>query len=57
MLEYPLFYLVALGVVVVSALAVPLAHSSRLPLSALTGVGTGSVLLAAALISLTTLAP
>jgi len=57
MLEYPLFYLVAAGVVVAAVVGVPVARSAELPLSAVTGVGTGSVLLAAALFSLATVVP
>jgi hypothetical protein len=51
LLEYPLLYPVALAVVVVAVAAVPLARSRDLAISAVTGVGTGSVLLLAAFIS------
>jgi hypothetical protein len=54
LLDYSLLYVVAVGVVAVAVAAVPVARSRALALSAITGVGTGSVLLAAALISLVT---
>jgi hypothetical protein len=54
LLDYSMLYVVAVGVVAVAVAAVPVARSRALPLSAITGVGTGSVLLAAALISLVT---
>jgi hypothetical protein len=55
LLDYPLLYAAAVGVVAVAVASVPVARSRELALSAVTGVGTGSVLLAAALFSLATI--
>lgn len=52
LLDYPLLYAAAAGVVAVAVAAVPVARSRKLPLSLVTGTGTGSVLLAVALVSL-----
>ena len=52
LLGYPLLSVTAVGVVVVASAAVPVARARALAPSAVTGVGTGSVLLASALISL-----
>jgi hypothetical protein len=54
LLEYPLLYLTAAGVVAAAVAAVPLAARRRLAPSAPTGVGAGSVLAATALVSLAT---
>jgi hypothetical protein len=52
LLRYPLLYLVA-GLVTLAALgAIPLARARSWPVSAVTGLGAGPVLLAAALFSL-----
>lgn len=56
LLEYPLLYATAVGVVVAALAAVPVARAGELAPSAVTGVGTGSVLLISALISLVTVA-
>jgi len=54
LLRYPLLYVTA-GLVTLGALvAVPVARSRSLPVSAVTGLATGTVLLATALVSLTT---
>lgn len=52
LLQYPLLGVVAALVILVVVLAVPLARSRSLPVSAVTGLGCGCVLLAAALWSL-----
>jgi hypothetical protein len=51
-LQYPMIYLVASLVTVVSLIAVPVARSRTLAISFVTGLGTGLVLLAAAVYSL-----
>lgn len=53
LLQYSLLYPVAAGVVAVAVAAVPVARSRFLMPSAVAGVGTGSVLFAAALFSVT----
>lgn len=53
LLDYPLIYAAAAGVIAVAVAAVPLARSRQLAPSLVTGVGVGSVLLVAALLSLT----
>lgn len=52
LLGYPLLFLVAASVTVVALAAVPLARSRSLAISTVTGIATGSVLLAAALFSI-----
>lgn len=52
LLAYPLIYLVAGLVTLVALVAVPLARSRCWAVSAVTGLGTGPVLLTAALFSL-----
>jgi hypothetical protein len=48
LLHYPLLGVVGALVTLITVLAVPLARSRSLPMSAVTGLGCGSVLLAAA---------
>ena len=50
-LQYPLVGVVGVPVTAVGIVAVPLARSRSLAVSAVTGLGTGTVLLAAALYS------
>jgi hypothetical protein len=52
LLQYPLLYVVAALVSMAALVAVPLARSQSLAVSAITGLATGVVLLAAALFSL-----
>jgi hypothetical protein len=52
LIEYPLIGVAAALVILVAVLAVPVARSRSLAVSAVTGVGSGCVLLAAALWSL-----
>jgi hypothetical protein len=52
LLHYPLIYVAAVLVTLVAFAAVPLARSRSLEVSAVTGLATGTVLLAAALFSL-----
>jgi hypothetical protein len=52
LLQYPLIGVAGALVTLVAVLAVPLARSRSLPVSAVTGLGCGCVLLAAALWSL-----
>ena len=54
LLEYPMLHLLAVLVTVGALLAVPLSRRWSLPISAVTGAVTGSILLAAALFSLAT---
>ena len=54
LLHYPLLYGISALVSVVALVTIPLAHAQMLTVSALTGVATGSILLAAALFSLAT---
>lgn len=54
LLQYPLLAVVAALVTVAALAAVPLARSTSIAVSAVTGIATGTVLLAAALISLAT---
>jgi hypothetical protein len=53
LVEYPFLYVVAAAVTVVSLVAVPLARSRSVAVSAVTGLLTGTVLLVGALVSLT----
>lgn len=55
LLEYPMLHLLAVLVTVGALLAVPLSRRWSLPISAVTGAVTGSILLAAALFSLATI--
>ncbi|PZG20282.1 hypothetical protein C1I95_09890 [Micromonospora craterilacus] len=48
LIGYPLIHVVAALITLVAVAAVPVARSRSLPVSAVTGLGTGSVLLAAA---------
>ena len=52
LLRYPLLGVVAVLVILVALAAIPLARARSLAVSAVTGLGTGTVLLAAALVSL-----
>lgn len=52
LLHYPLLHIVAGFVTLVALAAVPLARSASLAVSAVTGLGTGAVLLAAGLFSM-----
>ncbi len=52
LLSYPLLHLTGAGVVVVAAVSIPVARSRTLVVSAVTGLGTGFVLLSSALASL-----
>jgi hypothetical protein len=52
LLEFPLLYVVAAAVTAVALAAIPVARSRSLPVNAVTGLANGTVLLAAALISL-----
>lgn len=52
LLQYPLFHVVAALVTVAALAAVPMARARSLPVSAVTGLGAGTVLLAGALYSL-----
>lgn len=54
LLHYPLLYVAAAGLVAVTVAAVPVARSREFALSAVTGIGAGSVLLAVAVLSLVT---
>ena len=54
LLHYPLLYGVTMLVSVVALVTIPLAHTQLITVSAVTGVVTGSILLAAALFSLMT---
>jgi hypothetical protein len=51
-LEYPLIHVVAALVTLVAIAAIPVARARSIPVSAATGLGTGAVLLVAALASL-----
>jgi hypothetical protein len=55
LLHYPLLYGVAALVISAALVAVPLANAQDITVSAVTGLTTGSILLAAALFSLITL--
>lgn len=50
--HYPVLYVLAAAVTIAAIAGVPYARSRSLPVSAVIGVGTGSLLLAAAVFSL-----
>lgn len=52
LLAYPLLYVLAAVIVVMAVGSIPVARAQQLAVSAVTGVGTGSALLGAALFSL-----
>ncbi|MEZ4736462.1 MAG: hypothetical protein R3E79_55960 [Caldilineaceae bacterium] len=54
LLKYPLLYVTAALVTIVALIAIPLAQAQSVPVSAVTGIGTGIVLVATALFSLMT---
>jgi hypothetical protein len=53
LLQFPLLYAVAVAIVIAAVVAIPWARSGSSPVSATTGLPTASILLLAALISLT----